>query len=192
MARVVYRGKVASPSGLIEDGPLVQVTFTPHPADIELLAQEGTAWQPVSHKMMVDTGAQLTVVEDAVPKYLNLVPIRFQAIAGVTGDLDCPVYRLGINIGVGRRDGDLGEMHFSADVVAVPPVPDLARPHVGLLGRDFLRYVRFEYDGPRGEYALVDDSAPSIDPASPRKVPADGDRRERGRRKKAAPRRNRR
>lgn len=46
--------------------------------------------------MMVDTGAQLTVVEDAVPKFLHLVPIRFQAIAGVTGDLDCPVYRLGI------------------------------------------------------------------------------------------------
>jgi hypothetical protein len=41
-----------------------------------LLAQEGIVWEPVSHKMMVDTGAQLTVVEDAVPKFLNLVPIR--------------------------------------------------------------------------------------------------------------------
>jgi hypothetical protein len=39
-------------------------------------------------------------------------------------------------------------MRFLADVVAVPPVRDLARPHVGLLGRDFLQHVRFEYDGP--------------------------------------------
>jgi hypothetical protein len=29
-------------------------------------------------------------------------------------------------------------------------VAELARPHVGLLGRDFLQAVRFEYDGPSG------------------------------------------
>lgn len=149
------------PSRLIEDGPLVRVTFSPHPLEIELLAREGVAWQPVSHQMMVDTGAQLTVVEDAVPKFLSLVPIRFQPIAGVTGDLDCPVYRLEIRIDVDDRAGQRGEMRFAADVVAVPPVPELARPHVGLLGRDFLQHVRFEYDGPRGTYALVDDGPPS-------------------------------
>jgi hypothetical protein len=83
---------------LVEQGPLVDVSFTPHPSDIELLASERTAWEPVAHRMMVDTGAEITIVEDTVPKYLNLPPIRFQAIAGVTGDLDCPVYRLEIII----------------------------------------------------------------------------------------------
>jgi hypothetical protein len=70
------------------EGPLVDVEFAPHPTDVELLAKEGTAWQPVSHRMMIDTGAALTVVEDPVPQFLQLEPIRFQAIAGVTGDLD--------------------------------------------------------------------------------------------------------
>ncbi len=191
MGRVVHRGKVVPPRGLIEEGPLVQVTFTPHPLDIELLAREGTAWQPISHKMMVDTGAQLTVVEDAVPQFLDLVPIRFQSIAGVTGDLDCPVYRLGINIGVSDRDGNRGEMKFWADIVAVPPVPDLTRPHVGLLGRDFLQYVRFEYDGPQGTYSIIDERAPPIGPASQREPSRSDERRARRRRQKAARRKHR-
>lgn len=82
----------------------MDVLFTPHPADVELLAQEGTAWQPISHRMMIDTGAALTIVEDPVPQFLQLAPIRFQAIAGVTGDLDCPVYRLQINIRSSSHD----------------------------------------------------------------------------------------
>lgn len=140
--------------------------------------------------MMVDTGAQLTVVEDAVPKFLHLVPIRFQAIAGVTGDLDCPVYRLGITIGVSDRDGNRGEMRFEADIVAVPPVPDLARPHVGLLGRDFLQYVRFEYDGPNGAYSLIDERSPSAGPSLPR-APSSSDQQRTPRRRPKAARRAR-
>ena len=112
--------------------------------------------------MMVDTGAEITIVEDTVPKYLNLLPIRFQAIAGVTGDLDCPVYRLEIIIR-SNHHGAAGQIEFSADIVAVPPVAELARPHVGLLGRDFLQYVRFEYDGPSGMYRLIDERPRHLD-----------------------------
>jgi hypothetical protein len=32
--------------------------------DIEVLASEGTAWQPIVHKMMIDTGAQVTILEE--------------------------------------------------------------------------------------------------------------------------------
>jgi hypothetical protein len=106
--------------------------------------------------MMIDTGAQITVVEDAVPKFLKLEPIRFQAIAGVTGDLECPIYRLEISIRSNHHDENR-RIHFSADVFAIPPVAELARPHVGLLGRDFLQYARFDYDGPSGTYRLIDD-----------------------------------
>jgi hypothetical protein len=151
---------VVPPSGLIEQGPLVEVSFTPHPVDIELLAKEGTAWEPIRHRMLVDTGAEVTIVEDAVPKFLHLEPIRFQAIAGVTGDLDCPVYRLEITIRSNDHDeahNEAGNVRFSADIVAVPPVAELQRPHVGLLGRDFLQYVRFEYDGPAGVYRIIEE-----------------------------------
>jgi hypothetical protein len=85
----------------------VEVSFRPHPVDIEVLASEGAAWEPIVHKMMIDTGAQVTIVEEVVPRFLSLVPTRYQAIAGVTGDLNCPVYRLGITI-VGRDDDGVG------------------------------------------------------------------------------------
>lgn len=157
MARVVHQGAVIPLNELIEQGPLVEVSFRPHPVDIEALASEGVAWEPIVHKMMIDTGAQVTIVEEAVPQFLSLVPTRYQAIGGVTGDLNCPVYRLGITI-VGRDDDGVEKaIQFSADVVAVPPVADVARPHVGLLGRDFLQYVRFEYDGPHGVFRIVDE-----------------------------------
>ena len=164
MGSIVHQGQVVPPSGLIERGPLVDVLFTPHPADIEILAREGIAWEPIPHRMMIDTGAEITIVEDAVPQFLHLEPIRFQVIAGVTGDLDCPVYRLEIVISANCHDGDHGaaeEIRFSADIVAVPPVAELARPHVGLLGRDFLQFVRFEYDGPSGMYRLIDERPPN-------------------------------
>lgn len=156
MGSIIHRRQVA-PTELVAQGPLVDVLFTPHPADVELLAQEGTAWQPISHRMMIDTGAALTIVEDPVPQFLQLEPMRFQAIAGVTGDLDCPVYRLQINIRSSSHDDR--RIQFAADIVAIPPVPELARPHVGLLGRDFLQLVRFEYDGPSGVYQLIDEHA---------------------------------
>jgi len=159
VARVVHQGPTIPLNELIEQGPLVEVSFRPHPVDIDGLASEGTAWEPIIHKMMIDTRARVTVVEEIVPQFLSLVPTRYQAIAGVTGDLNCPVYRLGMTI-VGRDDDGVGQpIQFSADIVAVPPVANTARPHVGLLGRDFLQYVRFEYDGPRGVYRIVDEQA---------------------------------
>jgi hypothetical protein len=138
--RQVSRGE------FVAQGPLVEVSFAPHPADVELRAREGATWQPIPHRMMLDTGAALAIVEDPVPKFLQLEPIRFQSIAGVTGDLDCPVYRLEINIRSSNHEDS--RIRFIADIVAIPPVPEVVRPHVGLLGHDFLQLVRFEYDGP--------------------------------------------
>src|SRR3954465_175834 len=89
VARVVHQGPGIPLNELIEQGPLVEVSFRPHPVDIEGLASEGAAWEPIVHKMMIDTGAQVTVVEETVPQFLSLVPTRYQAIAGVTGDLNC-------------------------------------------------------------------------------------------------------
>jgi hypothetical protein len=155
--------KVAEQRVIPLSAALVEVLFTPHPDDIELLAKEGVRWEPIPHRMMFDTGAENTVVEDAVPKFLHLEPIRYQAIAGVTGDPDCPVYRLEITIGANASDDDRGkakELRFSADIFAVPPVAEFARPHVGLLGRDLLQLVRFEYDGPAGAYRLIDEHPP--------------------------------
>ena len=40
--------------------------------------------------------------------------------------------------------------------VAGVPSPSIPEKHVGLLGRDFLQYVRLVYDGPKGEFDIID------------------------------------
>ena len=52
---------------------------------------------------------------------------------------------------------------FTTDVVGMPSPPH-PNEHVGLLGRDFLRYFRFVYDGPSGTYEIIH----SPDPTSSR------------------------
>jgi hypothetical protein len=128
--------------------------------------------------MMVDTGAELTLVEQVVPDFLRLSPIRYQEIEGVGGRVDSPVYRLQFVIGASDHAGRSGLMTFSSDVVAMPspPTDTVRRPHVGLIGRDFLRHIRFVYDGPSGTFELIDVDAPRLGPA-PGPAPARPDNR---------------
>jgi hypothetical protein len=177
---------------------VVQVGFHPHPADEELARMRAghAPTASITHKMLIDTGAQLTVVEKTVPDFLGLVPLRFQEIEGVGGVIvDCPVYRLMIELGVGDRAGNHGRVYFLSDIVAVEPAGQVERLHVGLLGRDFLSHVRFVYDGPKGEFAIIDERAPSLGPKRPREQPTADDQREQRRqarkREKAARRRSR-
>lgn len=190
-----HRGQVSpAPGGLVALGPLVQVWFSPHRLDQELLAAAGTDWEAFPAKMMVDTGAELTLVEDVVPGTLGLTPIRFQEVEGIGGRVDAPVYRLQIAIKAADNAGHSGWMTFSSDVVAVPspPTPTEQRPHVGLLGRDFLQHIRLIYDGPSATFELVDMNAPRLGPA-PGPRPTTPDKRKAKRKaQKAARRRNRR
>ena len=85
-------------------------------------------------------------------------------------------------------------MTFSSDVVAMPspPTDTARRPHVGLIGRDFLRHIRLVYDGPSGSFELIDQNAPPLGPAAGPQ-PATPDRRKTKRKaQKVARKRNRR
>jgi hypothetical protein len=148
---VRHRGNVTPvPHGLIFKGPLVRVTFGPHPDDAKATAAAGGTPKTMVHRLMVDTGAQSTVV--------GLIPIRYVRIMGVSGKPEeCPLYRMSITIGM-EEDGSGGTVlpaQFVANVagVASPPKP---LTHVGLLGRDFLSHVRLLYDGPKGEFEIID------------------------------------
>lgn len=156
---VRHRGNVTPvPHGLIFTGPLVRVTLGPHPDDAQAIAAAGGIPKTIVHHLMVDTGAQSTVVENVIAEALGLIPIRYVRIIGVSGKPeDCPLYRMNVTIGM-VENGSAGMVlpaQFVANVagVASPPKP---LTHVGLLGRDFLSHVRLVYDGPRGEFELVD------------------------------------
>jgi hypothetical protein len=65
----------------------------------------------------------------------------------------CPVYFLNITLGVG--DGaDVIPVTFSAECIGMAP-PVVQQQHVGLLGRFFLSFMKFIYDGPKGTFELI-------------------------------------
>lgn len=145
-----HKGVVSpAPTGIITLGPLVAVELAPHPS----VPSAGIV-SPIPVKMMVDTGAQRTVIEKRLASQLGVAPIRFQQMVGVSQQPElCPVYVVSVTLRVGDNLQH-AEVTFVAEVIGMssPPTP---QEHVGLLGRDFLRHFRFTYDGPRGEFELV-------------------------------------
>jgi hypothetical protein len=109
-------------------------------------------------RLMIDTGAQKTVVDRAIPDRLGLNPIRFEQMVGVSHVPQfCPVYlmTLAMIVGDGQRKGWVS---FTTEMIGMDSPPQRT-PHVGLLGRDFFRHVRIVYDGPGGCVDIHDLSA---------------------------------
>lgn len=160
------------PGALVAQGPLVQVALLP-PPDVRA-ADPNAAADPLVVKLMVDTGAQKTVVDNDLLESLSLVPLRFEHMIGVSQKADlCPVYRLTVVLGVGehktvppRPDELTAQVEFTTDVVGMPS-PSIQFDHVGLLGRDFLAHVKFIYDGQSGRFDIV---LPDVAAAAARKT----------------------
>jgi len=137
-------------------GPLVEVILGPTPQDTQLIVDAGGTPKAFKHFLLVDTGAQSTCVEDSIAKALGLNPIRFTKLIGVSGQVeDRPVYRMSVTIGMKTDRGVVEPAVFTADIVGTNS-PVTPQPFMGLLGRDFLQFVRLVYDGPKGEFELVD------------------------------------
>ena len=139
------------PKGLEIHGPLVTVRLLPDP---ELAtARPATS---VEAMLMIDTGASRTVIEETTIQKLGMPPLRYMPITGVSQQADlCAVYRMAIEIQMVDEHDKPGAAIMVTDVAGVPS-PSLPEKHVGLLGRDFLQYVRLIYDGPKGEFEVVD------------------------------------
>lgn len=152
-----YHGQVnPAPFGLVNLGPLIPVTLAPTLEIAKALNSSGVQIKPIRADLMLDTGAQTTVIEDFFAQSLGLRPLRFRSIIGVSQKPELhPVYRMQISISMKDSFGHDGVGVFVADVCGMPSPPKPTK-HKGLLGRDFLRYFRFSYDGPAGCYEIVD------------------------------------
>jgi hypothetical protein len=116
--------------------------------------------------MMVDTGATCTLISDALADQLGVRPLRYRSIVGVSGvPEDRPVYRMAIGILMAPQRGEPAIATFEADVVGMPEASPGAQ-HQGLLGRDFLQFMRLVYDGPTGTFELQ--SRDTRQPEAPR------------------------
>ncbi|MCP4604578.1 MAG: hypothetical protein GY847_29330 [Proteobacteria bacterium] len=145
-----------TPSGLAVFGPLVTVRLQPAPEVARAMDDAGIQPASVEATLMMDTGAFSTVIEEKTMQRLGMPPIRYMPIIGVSQKSDlCPVYRIAVEIEMRDENEKPGSATLVTNVAGVPS-PSLSEKHVGLLGRDFLQYVRFVYDGPKGEFEIID------------------------------------
>jgi predicted aspartyl protease len=142
------------PDGLVHVGPLVEVSLAPHPSIASQLAASGKPIQHLPARVMVDTGAEKTVVERRLAEQLGIHPIRYTEMVGVSQTPElAPVYPMTLSIRV--HDGNhRATIEFETEVIGMAS-PVAPRQHVGLLGRDFLRHVKLVYNGPEGRFELI-------------------------------------
>ena len=153
------------PVGLAINGPLVNITIQPAPEVVQSMRDAGIEPKSVNTKMMVDTGAARTVIEDKVAQHLGLNPLRYASFVGVSQKSEkYPVYRVTISIAMEDEKKRRAVVAFTSDVAGVPS-PTFSAEHQGLIGRDFLQHVRFVYDGPKGQFEIIDYRAQGSTPA---------------------------
>lgn len=142
-----------APWGLVENGPLVAVTLG-HVDDYVGMEGRRPTNFPRS-KMMIDTGAAFTLIEETIAVRLGFRPVRFREVIGVDQAPSMrPVFRMSIGLEVGDGLGNNLTVVFKEQVVGMPP-PAHPEEYVGLLGRDFLRHFEFTYDGPNARFSLA-------------------------------------
>jgi hypothetical protein len=162
------------PDALVSIGPHVAATWTVPPVVADWLRRAGRAVPPpVNGYVLVDTGASVTCIDqDVAELQLKLRPTRVQEMVGSVGShgtnayfatFEFPVRVEGRSF-VLRRDleslgvRDLAQMagELSRHVFPDGPMRSVrpSTPIIGLIGRDFLRHCRFEYDGRTGEFWL--------------------------------------
>jgi predicted aspartyl protease len=138
-----------SAADLVERGALFNVTLLPHPLVARDMAGQGTPIITANIALLLDTGADRTVVERQVAERMGLTPIRYAEMAGVNQQIDLyPVYLMTIRLGV-TGSGKEGILDFNAEIIGMPS-PQTPQPHAGLLGRDFLRGFYSTYNGGSG------------------------------------------
>jgi hypothetical protein len=180
----------STPDALIALGPLAQVTLTPpltHASQFDQVTNKAIV------QLMVDTGAQRTVIDRAIADKLSLRPIRFEQMVGVSNiPEDCPVYLMSVSLVVG--DGVAQRVvSFTSEFIGMS-TPARPRPHSGLLGRDFLRFMRVVYDGAGGWVDIHENAPALLGPAPPPSHGGRPSRQEKNKRKaqRQARRKNRR
>ena len=141
-----------SPDVLARIGPLVEVTFLPHTSVRSTFIAAGNM-PTATIKMLVDTGADRTVIQRLIAEGMGLSPIRFDPMVGVNQKTELyPVFMVSMQFCV-EDDRTKAHTLFDADVIGMDP-PPIPKPYAGLIGRDFLRHFHLIYNGPKGKVEL--------------------------------------
>jgi hypothetical protein len=102
-------------------------------------------------QMLVDTGAEISMVAEHVLAELHSAPEAVHYVAGVfSGEPEARAVHV-LTLRVHLTDGDI-EVISEAYLTSMPRAEDGVDC---LLGRDILTRLRFDYDGPLGTFTLT-------------------------------------
>lgn len=129
---------------LRRDGAVVDVVISA-PAS-QSAAGQGTAGTSQTVRGMIDTGASISTVSDAVAAGAGLVQTGSVPLGGVGGTSERPIYAASFT---------LPKWGVTVDPIEVAGVT-IPMPGIDILvGRDILRAIDLSYRGPAGAFSLV-------------------------------------
>lgn len=136
---------------LRKNGALVEVTIGVPASYASQLQSQGKPIPPVQTvKGMVDTGASISTVSDAVSSAAGLQQVGSVPIGGVGGMSERPIFAASFA---------LPKYGVKVDPIEVGGV-SIPMPGVDILvGRDILKALHLDYEGPEGIFQLTQQSA---------------------------------
>lgn len=138
---------------LRRDGALLQVQIGVPAAMAQQLRAEGKPVPPPQTAIgMIDTGASISTVSDAIAAAAGLQSVGSVPISGVGGTAERPVMSAMVG---------LPEYGVSVDPIEIVAVSINAPGFEILIGRDILQALELKYTGPHGIFNLNQDVGPA-------------------------------
>jgi hypothetical protein len=152
---------------LRKDGAIVNVVIGVPSAYAKQLQDSGQPVPPVQTiKAMIDTGASISTVSDAIASAAGLQQISSVPIGGVGGVSTRPIYAAAFGV---------PDYKVEVDPTEIAGVSLPVGGFDALLGRDILKALELTYTGPHGSFLVSQDvkagSAPPA-PGSPGQLPS--------------------
>lgn len=149
-----YVGRNTDRSALWRAGPVVAALLTPGAVDLGELQKRGGGENKTQRRLLIDTGADHSMIYQSVATSLSLRPIRTEKVGGINVEpITCFVYAAAILMPVDEERGGHTMLRVPLSFRSLPDKADPRRID-GLLGRDFLRDFDMAYRGPAGMFTL--------------------------------------
>lgn len=135
------------------------------PKSVELFLQNGKlpVPAPVPGWMLWDTGAASTCISQTAANKLRLEVMDVVQGFGAGGAHESPVYLGRLAVNIQNAKDEKTAIGFEEPVKAIPDLEKAYRgltlngapvECIGLLGRDFMRFCKFSYDGIAGQVSF--------------------------------------
>lgn len=144
---------------LRQNGAIVNITIGVPSSYAKQLQDSGQPVPPVQTiKAMIDSGASISTVSDAVASAAGLQQISSVPIGGVGGVSTRPIYSASFGV---------PDYKVQIDPIEIAGVSLPVGGFDALLGRDVLRSLEFDYTGPHGAFLVTQDikGQPATPPA---------------------------